>query len=264
MKAFFNVPLCHFYIEPRLGTEHTDEAFYGQWAEVTEEKGDFCHIRAEYGYEGYVKTNELFFGDYTPTHTVISGYADLLPKPENGLLAPLCIPRGACIQVLADGGNERYAAVKAVDGNVYYVHRRNIMTLKEKNRKRSEDEFRRGVYEIAKLYLGSGYRWGGKTVAGIDCSGLAFMSYYMNGVVLHRDAHFEKSPVLKEITFDEAKCGDLLFFPGHVAIYVGCGLFIHSTTALGGVGYNSFDKSSPIYNGGLRDTLLHTARYSPK
>lgn len=259
MKAFFKVPLCHFYKEPKIGTEHTDEAFYGQSLEVLENLGDFCHIRADYGYEGYVKTEELFFGDYEATHVVTSGFGDLLPEPKNCLLAPYCIPRGSYIKVLPEGGTERYAAVEALDGNTYYIHRRNIMTVEEKNRVRSEEEFRKSVLETAKLYLGSGYRWGGKTVGGIDCSGLAFMSYYMNGVVLHRDAHFDKSPMLKETTLEEAKMGDLLFFPGHVAIYIGDGLYIHSTTSLGGVGYNSFDENSPIFNPGLKKSLSQVA-----
>lgn len=259
MKGFFAVPLCHFYKEPLMDSEHTDEAFYGQGFELIREEKDFCLIRAEYGYEGYCLRKELSFAPYEPTHVVTSGFADLLWEPKNNRLAAYCIPRGSKIKLLSEGGTERYAAVLGIDGGTYYIHRRNVIALDEQNRTRSEEEFRRGVYETAKLFLGSGYRWGGKTVGGIDCSGLAFMSYYMNGVVLHRDAHFDKSPVLKETTLDKAGLGDLLFFPGHVAIYVGEGLYIHSTTALGGVGYNSFDEGSPIFNKDLKEKLSQVA-----
>lgn len=259
MKAFFNVPLCHFYKEAKIPSEHTDEAFYGQSLTVLKEEGEFCYIRAQYGYEGYVKRAELYFGDYAPTHVVSSGFADLLLEPKNCLLAAYCIPRGSLLQVLEEGGTERYAPVLAMDGNTYYVHRRNLMPISELSRQRSEEEFRPAVITTAEMHLGSGYRWGGKTVGGIDCSGLAFMSYYMNGVVLHRDAHFDRSPMLREISLDEAKMGDLLFFPGHVAIYMGDGLYIHSTTALGGVGYNSFNEDSPIFNEGLKKGLTQVA-----
>lgn len=258
MDGYFSVPLCHFYKEPRLGTEHTDESFYGQGFTLLEKGEDFCKIKADYGYEGYVKTADLFFGPYEPTHVVISGYADLLWEPKNGLLAAYCIPRGSKIKLI-EGGDERYAAVAALDGKTYYIHRFNIKPVEELTAPQTEEQFRQNVLKTAKLFEGSCYRWGGKTVTGIDCSGLAFMSYYMNGVVLHRDAHFEKSPMLKATTLDKAKTGDLLFFPGHVAIYIGDGLYIHSTTALGGVGYNSFDENSPIYNKKLRETLTQVA-----
>ncbi|MBR6593862.1 MAG: C40 family peptidase [Clostridia bacterium] len=258
MKVFFNTAICPLYREADPNTEHVDEAFYGQWAEVLEEQGDYCRVRTEYGYEGYALRANLFFGDYAPTHVVTSGFGDLLPEPKNGLLALYCVPRGSKIRIV-EGGTERYGQVETVKGETCYIHRRNIMPLEEKDRRRSEAEFRQSVLDTAKLYLGSGYRWGGKTVGGIDCSGLAFMSYYMNGVVLHRDAHFEKSPVLKATTLEEAKMGDLLFFPGHVAIYIGDGLYIHSTTALGGVGYNSFDENSPIFNKGLKEGLTQVA-----
>lgn len=258
MKVFFNIALCPLYREADNNTEHVDEAFYGQWAEVLEEKGDYCRVRTEYGYEGYALKANLFFGDYEPTHAVTSGFGDLLPEPKNGLLARYCVPRGSKIRIV-EGGTERYAQVVTVAGETLYIHRRNVVTLEEKDKKRDEAEFRQSVLDTAKLYLGSGYRWGGKTVGGIDCSGLAFMSYYMNGVVLHRDAHFEKSLVLKAISLEEAKMGDLLFFPGHVAIYIGDGLYIHSTTSLGGVGYNSFDENSPIFNKGLKEGLTQVA-----
>ncbi len=255
MKGYFAVPLCHFYKEADVNTEHTDESFYGQSFEVLEDAGDFCRIRAEYGYEGYCLKSELYFGDYAPTHVVTSGFGDLLQEPKNCLLAGYCIPRGSKIQVLEEGGTERYAPVLAMDGKTYYIHRKNIKTIEEVNRTRTEEEFRAAVIETAKLYLGSGYRWGGKTVGGIDCSGLAFMSYYMNGVVIHRDANVDKTPALKNIELKDAKTGDLLFFPGHVAIYLGDNEYIHSTTALGGVGYNSFDPDSPIFNEGLKKSL---------
>ena len=50
----------------------------------------------------------------------------------------------------------------------------------------SEEKFRRKVVECAKGYLGCQYRWGGKAADGIDCSGVVFMVYLMNGVLIWR------------------------------------------------------------------------------
>lgn len=255
MKGYFNRALCHFYAEPIEKSEHSDESFYGQSFELLEDLGEFCLINSEYNYKGYCKKEELFFGEYNTTHVITSGFGDLLIEPKNCYLAAYCLPRGSKIKVLEEGGTDRYAAVEAMDGKTYYIHRMNIMPIEEQERKRSEEEFRKSVIATAKLFEGSGYRWGGKTVGGIDCSGLAFMSYYMNGVVIHRDANVKLSPCLRTISLEEAKAGDLLFFPGHVAIYIGEGLYIHSTTSLGGVGYNSFNPYSPIYRPQLMESL---------
>ncbi len=43
-----------------------------------------------------------------------------------------------------------------------------------------------GMCEGVSWVLGT--RWGGKAADGIDCSGVVFMSYLMNGVLIWRDA----------------------------------------------------------------------------
>lgn len=94
---------------------------------------------------------------------------------------------------------------------------------------RSEEVFRESIVQTAYSYLGTQYRWGGKTACGIDCSGLAFMSYFRNGILIWRDAAIKEGYPVHEIPIEQAKPGDLLFFPGHVAIYLGNGKIIHAT-----------------------------------
>ena len=69
-------------------------------------------------------------------------------------------------------------------------------------------------------YLGAQYRWGGKTPLGIDCSGIVSMAYLLNGVTIYRAAAIKSGFALHEISLEAAKPGDLLFFPGHVAMYL--------------------------------------------
>ncbi len=255
MKHTICAPLCPIYKEADIGAEYMDEAFFGQTCELLEKKGGFCLIHTDYDYTGWVKEDCITDAEYTPTHVITSAIGDMLIEPQNCHRAALDLPRGSRVKVLEDGGTERYAAVEAFDGKTYYLHRKNLCTVDYLSRERTEAQLRDDIAETAKLFLGTGYRWGGKTAMGIDCSGLAFMSYYMNGLHIYRDAHVDRSPALRLIGIKEAKKGDLLFFPGHVAVYLGEGLFIHSTTALGGVGYNSFNEYSPIYSENLKNTL---------
>jgi cell wall-associated NlpC family hydrolase len=79
------------------------------------------------------------------------------------------------------------------------------------------------IYAAARPYLGRGipYRWGGKTMAGMDCSGLVWNvlkqvapgTPYRNSLGLRLWA----TPISKA----NAVPGDLVFWLGHVGIYAG-------------------------------------------
>lgn len=82
---------------------------------------------------------------------------------------------------------------------------------------------------------------------GIDCSGLCSMSYMVNGILIYRDANIKEGFPIKEITRDKLKKGDLIFFPGHVAMYLGNEEYVHSATSNDVVSINSFDKNADNY-----------------
>lgn len=113
----------------------------------------------------------------------------------------------------------------------------------------SEEVFRAAVCEQAKKYMGTEYRWGGKSGRGIDCSGLVSSAYMQCGVLIYRDASIVEGWPMHEVPFEEKKPGDALFFPGHIALYLGGGRYIHSTgaAASGGVVLNSLDPADPLY-----------------
>ena len=120
-----------------------------------------------------------------------------------------------------------------------------------------EDAFRVSVCQTARLYLGAEYRWGGKSSRGIDCSGLVSAVYMQNGVLIYRDAQLRPGWPVHEIAFEAKKPGDLLFFPGHIAIYLGGNKYIHSTGAAAsdGVVINSLDPADPRYRADLPERI---------
>ena len=121
----------------------------------------------------------------------------------------------------------------------------------------SEDAFRAAVCAQAKKYRGTEYRWGGKSGRGIDCSGLVSSAYMQCGVLIYRDAKIIEGWPMHEVAFEDKKPGDALFFPGHVARYLGEGKYIHSTGAAvsGGVVINSLEPEDPLYRDDLVKSL---------
>ena len=73
------------------------------------------------------------------------------------------------------------------------------------------------------------YVFGGITPRGWDCSGLVLWTYKHFGIKLRHSATSEKYAA-KPHKYSElkAKIGDIIWFPGHVGIYIGNGYMIHA------------------------------------
>ncbi|MCO5249409.1 MAG: C40 family peptidase [Chitinophagales bacterium] len=67
------------------------------------------------------------------------------------------------------------------------------------------------IVQTAKTFLNAPYLWGGKTIFGIDCSGLSQISYRVNGIQLPRDAYLQ-AELGDEVKLSDCKEGDLAFF----------------------------------------------------
>lgn len=108
------------------------------------------------------------------------------------------------------------------------------------------------LINVASDKLGIGYRSGGKTPAGFDCSGLMYSTFKKFDITLPRSSH-QMAKIGKEINPEDAKKGDLIFFINrgqhrinHVGMIVEVNgdeiKFIHSSTQ-GGVIISSLKES---------------------
>ncbi|MEO7026875.1 MAG: NlpC/P60 family protein [Caulobacteraceae bacterium] len=80
---------------------------------------------------------------------------------------------------------------------------------------------------VAERHLGVPYHWGGRTAAGLDCSGLVMQSLLACGGGCPRDT--DQQALLGEaVSEDQRRRGDLVFWRGHVAILLDGGRIIHA------------------------------------
>jgi len=135
-----------------------------------------------------------------------------------------------------------------------------IETIEQKKEEKISAD-REKVVKIAQSWLGTPYVWGGNTRGGVDCSGLVKNVYEQIGINLPRTAQ-QQFEFACRINDRELRPGDLLFYRkgnkiSHVAIYIGKGEIIHSSSSAKGVIKQSFNDNylSSIYVGAGR--VLH-------
>ncbi|MDR1558190.1 MAG: C40 family peptidase [Clostridiales bacterium] len=267
MKAVVITDICPLYKEQSLNSELADEVLHGMAVDVLGEDHGFWRVRTHYNYDGYAVPNTLLddvkrvkHWHNTPKWTVWSPYLDIKTSPSVHARTIVSCPRGGLLErldsdeIIGDG----YTEIGLPDGSTGFVRKPCVAPEITSWDKSEEKSARSELIRTAKLYLGDQYRWGGKTPLGIDCSGLTSMAYLLNGVLIYRDADIRPGFEMKEIPFEDKQPGDLIFFKGHVAMYLGNNEFIHSTAHPSAIGVviNSFDPASPAYRGDLLEKVL--------
>lgn len=138
--------------------------------------------------------------------------------------------------------------------------------------KQSRQPTAENIERTARNFLGRPYLWGGDSPKGFDCSGYVKTVFFLNGIKLMRDASQQaEQGVAVPLDFHQFKKGDLLFFGsrtrrgapeaiGHVGIYLGDKLFIHSSEM---VHISSLDPRSPIRDETWIRTLVRVRRVLP-
>ena len=91
------------------------------------------------------------------------------------------------------------------------------------------------VADYACKFIGNPYVAGGTSLTnGADCSGFVMAVYQAFGVSLPRSS-YAQAGVGTAVSYSEAKPGDIIYYGGHVGIYIGNGQIVHASTERTGI-----------------------------
>lgn len=91
------------------------------------------------------------------------------------------------------------------------------------------------IADFACQYIGNPYVAGGTSLTnGADCSGFTMAVYQAFGISLPRSS-YAQSGVGRAVSYSEAKPGDIIYYGGHVGIYIGNGQIVHASTERTGI-----------------------------
>ena len=175
-------------------------------------------------YVGYVEAAHLAEAapdrkpapDHTPTHWVSAPQGLVFSGPSIKTALRLTAPMGARL-ALAEHDAKFFTLA---DGSGF-IHRRHVRAL---------GDWALDPASVAESLLGTPYLWGGRSRAGIDCSGLVQAALMACGVDCPRDSDQQQvlGRAVPEADWDALKRGDIVFFPGHVGIMADEHRLIHA------------------------------------
>ena len=186
--------------EPSAEAPQDTEILFGESVTVYERKSGWAWIQAEADhYVGYVR-EEALVAPFATDAVVTALMTPLLAAPDAKSGLRDMLPLNARVKAGEASGNSR-----KVDGGFIHAHAlAPIIT--------------RDFVSIAERFLGVPYVWGGKSFAGLDCSGLVQASLNACGIASPRDSDMMEKALGQSVSLDKLQRGDLIFWPGHVGV----------------------------------------------
>lgn len=201
------VPTATVHREPSVTSMQVTQALYGEKLKVFDESDAWlkCQLLRD-GYEGYIVKDAVADVTSNPTHRVFVPSTLMYPLADIKSQPVVILPMNAQVEVTES--DEKFS--KLSNGKfVYSTHLKPC------------DDYETDFVGVAEKFLDVPYLWGGKTIHGLDCSGLVQASLEACGVHALRDADMQENQLGQKLLIndlDGLRRGDLVFWKGHVGI----------------------------------------------
>lgn len=210
-------PLAGVHRQPRFDSMQVTQALMGEKIRVFESREGWAWGQLERdGYVGYVAADALSERLTEPNHRIAVPATFAYPAPDLKSQPAVMLPMNAMVTVA--GGDEKYA--RLADGR--FVFARHLKPLGD-----WENDF----VAVAEMFRHVPYYWGGKSVHGLDCSGLVQLALEACGIACPRDSDLQERGLGVELRIndlDGLKRGDLVFWDGHAGIMTDGGTLLHA------------------------------------
>nr|WP_279347143.1 C40 family peptidase [Govania unica] len=225
-----STPRAPLKSRPEDGASYASELLFGESFTVYDDESSWAWGQAAADqYVGYVPSAAL---GHLPaaTHWVAALSSHVYPGPDLKLppLMPLYLGSRVALQsTVPDKGFLPLAS----GGWVFAAHVRPL------------GDWAMDFVLEAERFLGAPYHWGGRSVAGIDCSGLVQMALSATGRDCARDTDQQAASIGRPVSLSEPRTrGDIVFFPGHVGIMLDATQLLHANATHMAVTINPLDE----------------------
>lgn len=279
-----NLSVCNNRANPQNAAELMTQMLLGTPIRVLKKQGGFYLVKTPDGYlswtdAGAIKVmDKSQFEAWQQAKKVVftTDYGHGFSAPDLNSKRVSDLVNGNILQL--QGEEKDFYKVGYPDGRIAFLPKTQGNVYKEWIKRPNPTAV--AILNTAQTLLGVPYLWGGTSIKGVDCSGFTKTAYFLNGIVIPRDASQqalvgEAIDVLENDSISVTKClknlqpGDLLFFSAakrrginggrvsHTAIYMGNGEFIQSA---GMVKINSLVPNATNYDGSQSVTLVGARR----
>ncbi|MDX9947794.1 MAG: C40 family peptidase [Bacteroidales bacterium] len=269
-----NVSVCNIRFTSSYDAEMVSQAVMGTPVKIFKRKGGWLLVQTPDLYLGWVDSDAIAVKSIEE-HRLWKSSERLLYSEKTGdifsdrsMKKPISDIVAGCIVEIAGTGSEGFD-VRLPDGRPGFIPAGRAVGLE--NLSAGELLTPENLVSSAESFMGIPYLWGGTSLKGFDCSGFVKTVYYLNGVILDRDASQQfqngiRIRARRDSFPDSLLTGDLMFFGSsrrgrprvtHVGMYIGNGEFIHCS---GMVKINSLDSTRTNFSRSRRDSYLGARR----
>lgn len=236
--------------EPSLESEIVTLLFEGQTLTVTEEGEEFVKVVDEDGTEGYV-ASELV-STYVDFDEALSLEEEAAMIAEQERIAAEkaaqeeAARQQAAAQNSAQSSSSGTSSSSGSSSSSNNASSNAAAAAPETSSNAGTTATREAIVAFALQFNGNPYVWGGTSLTnGADCSGFTQSVFKNFGISLPRTSSAQAGAGTA-VSSANIRPGDIVYYGGHVALYIGNGQIIHASDERTGIKISSWTYTTPL------------------